>query len=44
MKKWLIILVLILLALCGISVWLAGKGKADLPEPGEVRIEVEDVF
>ena len=44
MRKWLIILIIILLAVGGIAFWLAGEGRSALPEPGEVRIEVEDVL
>ncbi|MEO0466033.1 MAG: hypothetical protein AAF216_05785 [Pseudomonadota bacterium] len=44
MRKWLVILILLLLALGAIAFWLADKGQTAKPEPGEVRIEVEDVF
>lgn len=44
MRKWLIILVLVILALGGIALWLANEGRAAKPEAEEIRIEVEDVF
>ncbi|MCI4643687.1 MAG: hypothetical protein MRY64_02770 [Hyphomonadaceae bacterium] len=44
MKKFLFILILILVAIGGIAVWLAGQATKGMPEPGEIRLEVEDVF
>lgn len=44
MKKFLFFLLLLLLAVGGAAVWLAGLATSDKPEPGEVRIEVEDVL
>lgn len=44
MKKFLIILLLLLVAIGGIAVWLAGQATKGMPEPGEIRLEVQDVF
>ncbi|MEO0815927.1 MAG: hypothetical protein AAFX86_01345 [Pseudomonadota bacterium] len=44
MKKFLFFLLIVLLALVGAAFWLAGQATSDKPEPGEIRIEVEDVL
>jgi hypothetical protein len=44
MRKWLIIFLLLVLALAALAVWLAGSVDAARPEPGEVRMEIENVF
>ena len=44
MRKWLAFLVLILIGLGAVAVWLAGKATSDKPEPGPVRVEIEDAF
>ncbi len=44
MKKFLFFLMVLLIALSGAAFWLAGQATSDKPEPGEVRIEVEDVL
>lgn len=44
MKKWLAIFIVILLAIGGAAVWLAGKGSTPPEETGEIRLEVQDVF
>lgn len=44
MKKWLAIFIILLLAIGGAAVWLAGKGSVPPEETGEIRLEVNDVF
>ncbi|MEL6662747.1 MAG: hypothetical protein AAFO57_05035 [Pseudomonadota bacterium] len=44
MKKFLAFLLIVLLAVGGAAFWLAGQATANKPEPGEVRIEVENVL
>lgn len=44
MKKFLIILILLLVAIGAGAVWLAGQATKGMPEPGEVRLEIENVF
>lgn len=44
MRKWLILILVVIAALAALAVWLAGKAEDGKPEAGEVRIEVEDVF
>ena len=44
MKKFLIILVLVLIAIGAGAVWLAGQATSGMPEPGEVRQEIENAF
>ena len=44
MKKFLILLVVLLVAVAGAAVWLAGLATSGKPDPGEIRLEVQDVF
>lgn len=44
MRKWLIIILGLILILFGISLWLASKATDGRPEPGEVRQEIQNVF
>ena len=44
MKKFLFFLLIIVLALGGTALWLAGQATSGKPEAGEIRIEVEDVL
>mgnify|MGYP006275213185 CR=1 FL=1 len=44
MRKWLIIMGLLLAALAAVAVWLASGVDAARPETGEVRMEIENVF
>jgi len=44
MRKWLILLVLLLLGAVGVLWWLGQSFEADKPEAGEVRTEIEHVF
>lgn len=44
MKKWLVVIGVIVLALAGATVWLAGEASKARPPEGEVRLEVENVF
>ena len=44
MRKWLILIVILVVLLLGIGVWLAGKAESGKPEPGEVRLEIENVL
>lgn len=44
MRKWLIILALILIAVLGALWWLGNSMNDEKPEPGEVRTEIEHVL
>lgn len=44
MRKWLIILVIVVLAVGGGMLWLAGQASKGKPPAGEVRLEIENVF
>ncbi len=44
MRKWLIFILVIVLALIGAGLWLAGKANEGKPAPGEVRQEIGNVF
>ena len=44
MRKWLIFIAILLVGLIAIGVWLAGKAENGKPEPGEVRVEIENVL
>ena len=44
MRKWLILLLILVLALLGVAVWLGGKAKQGIPAQGEVRQEIENVL
>lgn len=44
MRKWLVFIVILLVAFLGIGVWLAGKADDGKPDAGEVRQEIENVF
>lgn len=44
MRKWLIILAVIIVAIIGVLWWLGQSLEADKPEPGEVRMEIEHVL
>jgi hypothetical protein len=44
MRKWLIMLLLLVLALTGLAFWLAGSVDNARPEAGEVRTEIGNVF
>ncbi len=44
MRKWLIILVLLIVAVYGVLWWLGNSVNAHKPEPGEVRTEIEHVL
>ncbi|MEM1105429.1 MAG: hypothetical protein AAGH87_03490 [Pseudomonadota bacterium] len=44
MKKFLLLIAVVLLVLAGAAFWLAGKAVSDRPDDGEVRIEVENVL
>lgn len=44
MKKFLFILVVLLALVGAVAFWLAGQATKGMPEPGEVRMEIEDVF
>ncbi|MEO1101518.1 MAG: hypothetical protein AAFW65_06680 [Pseudomonadota bacterium] len=44
MRKWLILIVILALAVLGVAFWL-GQGVNDYaPEEGEVRIEIEEAL
>ena len=44
MRKWLILILILLVALGALAVWLAGTADDGRPEAGEVRLEVDDVL
>lgn len=44
MKKWLIILALLIVAVLGTLWWLGQSLEAEKPEAGEVRMEIEHVL
>jgi len=44
MRKWLIILVLLIVAVFGVLWGLGNSVNAQKPEPGEVRTEIEHVL
>lgn len=44
MRKWLIIIVVLILLVLGAGVWLAGQAENGKPAPGEVRLEIESVL
>ncbi|MEL6723747.1 MAG: hypothetical protein AAFP81_09960 [Pseudomonadota bacterium] len=44
MRKWLIFLVLMLVAVVAVLWWLGNSVNAHKPEPGEVRTEIEHVL
>ena len=44
MRKWLALILILLVALLGIAFWLAGEADKGKPEPGEVRMEIDGVF
>lgn len=44
MRKWLILLVILVVAFLGIALWLGQSASSSKPAPGEQRIEIENVF
>jgi hypothetical protein len=44
MRKWLIILALIIIAIIGVLWWLGSSANAHKPDAGEVRQEIEHVL
>jgi len=44
MRKWLILIVILLVGIASIGIWLAGKAENGKPEPGEVRLEIDSVL
>lgn len=44
MRKWLIILALILVTVFGVLWWLGNSANAHKPEAGEARMEIEHVL
>ena len=44
MRKWLILILLLVLAGLGLVYWLGEGAKKAVPEEGEVRIEIEDAL
>jgi len=44
MRKWLIILALIIIAVVAAIWWLGNSANAHKPEAGEVRMEIEHVL
>lgn len=44
MRKWLIFIVVLALFILGVGIWLASKAETGKPEPGEIRVEIENVL
>lgn len=44
MRKFLILLAILAILVLGAAWWLGGQAEKGKPEPGEIRIEVEDVI
>ncbi|KCZ63506.1 MULTISPECIES: hypothetical protein [Hyphomonas] len=44
MRKFLILLGLLAILVLGVAWWLGGQAEKGKPEPGEIRIEVDDVL
>ena len=44
MRKWLFLLLIVVLALVGVAFWLGMQANSGKPEPGEVRQEIENVL
>ncbi len=44
MRKWLILIVILVLAVFGVAYWLGQGAENYAPEEGEVRIEIEDAL
>jgi len=44
MRKWLILFLILFAAIGALAVWLARAADDGRPEPGEVRLEVDDVL
>lgn len=44
MRKWLIILTILVVAVLGALWWLGNSMQDQKPEPGEVRMEIEHVL
>lgn len=44
MRKWLILILLIALAIFGVLWWLGNSYDAQRPDAGEVRMEIDHVF
>ena len=44
MRKWLILLLILALAIVAALWWLGQSLNDDKPEPGEVRMEIENVL
>lgn len=44
MRKWLIFIIALLALLLGAGLWLGSQADKGQPEPGEVRLEIENDF
>ena len=44
MRKGLILIGILVLILAGVAFWLGESAKSAAPEPGEVRLEIEDAL
>lgn len=44
MRKWLILVGVVLVALIAVAFWLGGKAEKAAGEPREVRIPIEDAL
>jgi len=44
MRKWLIILAVLIIAVLAVIWWLGNSANAHKPDPGEARMEIEHVL
>ncbi|MEM9572731.1 MAG: hypothetical protein AAF996_14790 [Pseudomonadota bacterium] len=44
MRKWLIILAVLIVAVLAVIWWLGNSANSHKPEPGEARMEIEHVL
>ncbi|MEE2878162.1 MAG: hypothetical protein VX593_04070 [Pseudomonadota bacterium] len=44
MRKWLILIGVLILVALGVLWWLGSEVENSMPEEGEVRMEIENVF
>ncbi|WP_267896304.1 hypothetical protein [Henriciella mobilis] len=44
MRKWLILFVVLILGVIGLLWWLGNQVDQSMPEDGEVRMEIDNVF
>lgn len=44
MRKWLVLFVVLILGVIGLLWWLGNQVDRSMPEEGEVRMEIDNVF